>query len=262
MHKDVISWIGQCLVCATKRPQNKSVLGSWKTCDRWDRLHIDWALPPNSRPILIVVDASTNFLDAVPCSDRTTQCVKRCLARLFGLFGLPRTVVSDNAPEFVNLAEWLSSMGVKLVHSPPYHPASNGPAERAVRTVKEALKCYDSKMGDQYIYLQKVLLNHRACSGKTSPAEALIGYKPRTTVNAKFSLGSEMVFKNQHLKTNTPVKYIVQSGNNTAWVSDTKKTWLASLSQLVPVHSDEEDLQTCRNWKSTRPKRQPDRFAF
>jgi len=85
------------------------------------------------------VDAATNFIDAIPCADRSLTTVKRCLSRLFGFFGLPRTVVSDNAPEFIALANWLSGMGTKLVLSPPYSPSSNGQAERAVKTIKNAI---------------------------------------------------------------------------------------------------------------------------
>jgi len=170
-------------------------------------------------------------------------------------------VVSDNAPEFVQLKEWLSNLGTKLINTPPYNPSSNGQAERAVRTVKDALKCYCDRMGDKYIYLQKVLLNHRSCSGKISPAEQLLSYKPRTTVNSNFTPGQKMVFKNKILQKTDQVKYIVQAGNNTAWVNNDDKTWLASLAQLTPIlDAIDDNMQTNKNWKSKRKRRPPIRY--
>ena len=109
-----------------------------------------------------MVDACTNFIDAIPCKDRTLLSVKRCLAGFFGFFGMPKVVVSDNAPEFIALKE----LGIRLVNTPLYNPASNGQAERSVKTIKNAIKSYISKLGDKYVYLQKVLLNHNASGEK------------------------------------------------------------------------------------------------
>jgi len=129
---DVMVFLKQCKTCAKNSPIKKSFLSTWPTSKRWERIHIDWAMPDNFGPVLIIVDAATNYIDAIPCANRGTETVKRCLARLFGFFGLPLTVVSDNAPEFVALRQWLRNMGIFLVNTPPYNPASNGQAERAV----------------------------------------------------------------------------------------------------------------------------------
>jgi len=220
-------------------------------------------MPDNFGPVLIIVDAATNYIDAIPCKTRETSTVKRCLARVFGFFGSPLTIVSDNAPEFISLKFWLTNMGVKLVHTPPYNPASNGQAERAVQTIKKALKTFEDKFGDKFIYLQKILLNHRTYSGRTSPAERLLQYKPRTTVNANYSLGQEMIFKNHQRKTTTEVKYVVQAGQNTAWVEDDKHTWLASLSQLEPILSKEQGRQfALQNARPRRNRKPPKKLTY
>ncbi|CAK1601274.1 unnamed protein product [Parnassius mnemosyne] len=62
-------------------------------------------------------------------------------------FGLPKQVVSDNGPPFFSneVKQFLSSNGIEQIFSAPYHPASNGAAENAVkwckRNIKKAIKC-------------------------------------------------------------------------------------------------------------------------
>ena len=85
------------------------------------------------------------------------------------------------------------------------------------------------KLGDKFIFLQKVLLNHRTCSGKIAPAERILSFIPRTYVNKQFQTGQPMVFKNKHLKTTDAVKYVIQAGANTAWINNDSKTWLCLL---------------------------------
>ena len=57
-------------------------------------------------------------------------------------YGLPEVLVSDNGPGFVSkeFLRFTEANGVRHIVSPPYHPASNGAAERAVQLVKQALR--------------------------------------------------------------------------------------------------------------------------
>ena len=66
----------------------------------------------------------------------------------FGLdtrYLFPTTLVSDNGPQFTSseFASKMSKWKIKHILTPPYHPASNGLAERGVGIVKDKLK----KMG-------------------------------------------------------------------------------------------------------------------
>lgn len=56
--------------------------------------------------------------------------------------GLPDTIVSDNWPTFnaFESENFCYTNGISCVpKSPPYHPQSNGSAERHVQTVKDTL---------------------------------------------------------------------------------------------------------------------------
>lgn len=63
------------------------------------------------------------------------------LRGLFAAYGLPEECVSDNGPQFTSaeFQGFLKNNGVKQTLVPPYHPASNGAAERSVQTLKASL---------------------------------------------------------------------------------------------------------------------------
>ena len=50
--------------------------------------------------------------------------------------------MTDNGPQFTSdeFSHFLKQNGVKHIRCSPYHPASNGLAERFVRTFKQAMK--------------------------------------------------------------------------------------------------------------------------
>ena len=80
-------------------------------------------------------------------STTSTQTITE-LRRLFAAHGLPTQLVSDNGPQFtsVEFATFCKKNGVKHIRCSPYHPASNGLAERLVQTFKRAMK---ASRGDQ-----------------------------------------------------------------------------------------------------------------
>ena len=61
---------------------------------------------------------------------------------LFATHGLPETIISDNGSVFksTEFASFVTKNGIQHLTSAPYHPASNGLAERAVQTLKGALR--------------------------------------------------------------------------------------------------------------------------
>ena len=74
------------------------------------------------------------------------------------------------------MREFLTANGVRQITSSPYHPASNGLAERAVQTCKAALKKMDGNSLDTK--LQHVLLNYRTTPQGTTgvpPCQLLMG---------------------------------------------------------------------------------------
>ncbi|MEE4247241.1 MAG: transposase family protein, partial [Kangiellaceae bacterium] len=123
---------------------------------------MDFAHVRSAGDVLIIVDSATGWIEAFPTRDRTSASVIKCLRAVFSRFGMPKLLVSDNAPEFTSpaLNQWVEAQGVKKMETPPYFFRSNGAAERAVRTVKQGLAAWSAERThlDFNAYLQKVLL--------------------------------------------------------------------------------------------------------
>lgn len=177
----------QCVQCWAMPAEQ--VPSSWpKTNKRWSRLHIDYAGPVEGHMILVVVDAETKWIEAVPLKTASAETTVEVLRGIFARFGLPHTVVSDNGPQFNSSVteRFFKDNHVCHVTSAPYYPQSNGLAERAVRTIKEGIK--KNKHGSLLTRISKFLLRYRTKptrDGK-SPAEMLLGFQPRTRLSAHF----------------------------------------------------------------------------
>ena len=72
----------------------------------------------------------------------TTRATVKILQSMFATHGIPHMMLSDNESVFTNVefGDFMKSNGITHVTSAPYHPATNGLAERAVQTFKEAIK--------------------------------------------------------------------------------------------------------------------------
>ena len=68
---------------------------------------------------------------------------------LFERFGYPETIVTDNATLFTSkdFRIFWEVFAIKHITTPPFHPRSNGFAERFVNTLKRALKKYGGRLG-------------------------------------------------------------------------------------------------------------------
>ncbi len=111
------------------------------------------------------------------------------LRSIFATHGLPRTIVSDNGPTFTS-HEFSVFVRRNIIHirSSPYHPSTNGLAERAVRTFKLALRC--SSNGRILENLDRFLFHYRITPHTTTgvpPAELLMGRSLRSRLNFLFS---------------------------------------------------------------------------
>lgn len=85
---------------------------------------------------LIIVDTFSKWIDVVMMFKTHALSTIRALRKVFSIFGLPKSLVSDNGSPFgsVEFLKFCELNNIEVLKSPPYHPQSNGDAERAVRT--------------------------------------------------------------------------------------------------------------------------------
>ena len=105
--------------------------------------------------------------------------VKKC-RETFATHGLPEVVVTDNGSSFTSeeFDTFMKPNGIKLIHSAPYHPASNGLAENAVKTFKNGMKSTSRR--SVLTRLHRWLFQHRITPHSTtgvSLAELLTGIR-------------------------------------------------------------------------------------
>ena len=101
---------------------------------------------------------------------------------VFATHGLPEQIVSDNGSGFISseFQKLFTDNGVRQCLSSPYHPPSNGLAERAVQTFKNAVSKLE---GPMEVRILKFLFKYSATPQTTtglSPAQLLTGRRLRT----------------------------------------------------------------------------------
>ena len=121
------------------------------------------------------------------------------LRDLFARFGIPEQIVSDNDAQFVSedFHAFVRCNGIRHITSAPYHPATNGLAERAVQTFKQALRSMHQSSKPVKEKLAKFLIAYRNTLHSTtgaSPAELLLRRPLRTRLDlVKPNLDRKMV---------------------------------------------------------------------
>lgn len=134
-------------------------------------------------PLTILDDYSRYSISLQACKNEQCETVQTHLTGIFKLFGLPKQINVDNGNPWgaadlkstTSLQIWLLKLGIRLSHSSPYHPQTNGKDERFHRTLKlEVL--HDRKykhlndvqsVFNQWQHVYNYKRPHEALNGKT-----------------------------------------------------------------------------------------------
>lgn len=204
MDHDLEEKVKACKVCQQSRPADSPVpIHPWEWPTRpWVRLHLDYAGPIQGKMFLILIDAHSKWLEVKQVSSATSRVTIEQLRSIFSVHGLPEIVVTDNGSVFTSseFKHFLSINGIHHICSAPYHPASNGQAERAVRIFKQSLK--GSSGGSLDTNITRFLFRYRITPHSTTgvpPAELLMGRRPCSQLDlVRPQLGKEVQFKQVH----------------------------------------------------------------
>lgn len=243
----IVAKVRDCQSCQERRPSPaKAPLHPWEwPSRRWSRIHIDHAGPYLGKLYLIVVDAHSKWIDAHVVASTSAENTIGKLRHLFSTHGLPEQIVSDNGTGFTSeeFKKFTQANGIKHTFISPYHPSSNGLAERAVQTFKQGIS-------------NKFLFKYRVTPHTTtglSPAELLVGRRLRTHLDLlhpdashkalatqdkqrqstaaprKFNLDDKLYARNYNgpgkwikvkaIKVTGPVSYLVETEYEDMWIN-------------------------------------------
>ena len=153
----------------------------------WERIHIDFAGPFMGKMFLLVVDAHSRWMEVEIVNAASTQNTTEHLRSMFARFGLPKVMVTDNGSCFTSsdFAEFARRNQIRHLRTAPYHPSSNGLAERAVQTFKLGMKKQTN--GTLQTKLSRFLFHYRLTPNATTgvaPAELMLKRQPRSHLDS------------------------------------------------------------------------------
>ena len=185
MDADVEERVKRCEVCqAHQKVPAAATLHPWAWPELpWCHLHADYASPFMGKMFFLIMDAHSKWLEAHIVESATSAAAIQKMKASFASHGLPVTLVTDNRSAFTSqeFEEFLTKNGIRHIKTSPYHQASNGLIERAVQTLKLALKKGAGK--DLKSCLMRFRFRYRMtphASTGVSPAELLMGRRLRS----------------------------------------------------------------------------------
>ena len=94
-------------------------------------------------PLTILDDHSRYALCLHACANEQQQTVRQCLQAVMRRYGVPARMTMDNGSpwgsdqrHYTAVDVWLMRQGIRVSHSCPYHPETQGKDERFHRTLK------------------------------------------------------------------------------------------------------------------------------
>ncbi|XP_064462820.1 uncharacterized protein K02A2.6-like [Ornithodoros turicata] len=188
MDKHVEESIRQCPSCqlVTIENQPQPIKSTPLPARPWEELALDICGPlPSAEYVLVLVDYHSRWPEAVIVKTTTTNVIITWLKELFASFGYPRSIKTDNGPQFVSrdFAEYLQQCNIRHDRTTPYWPQANGEVERLNRSFLKALKIgrlqNRNLKGTLLSFLQAYRSTPHCVTGR-SPSELLIGRSMRT----------------------------------------------------------------------------------
>ena len=136
-----------------------------------------WLCQVSREIFLHGIDTNSKWLEIFAMTKTTTEKTISILRHLFSSCGFPEEIVSDNGPQLTSdqFADFLKQNGVRHTRSAPYHPATNGSAERMVQVLKNSLKLASRLHFDHQ--LANFLLSYQSVPHSTTgvpPAELFL----------------------------------------------------------------------------------------
>lgn len=257
---DIEQYLKKCEKCQLHQNKPASVTLHWSKANRnFERVHIDFFQKFNNY-FLLIVDSYSKWIDIHIMKNGTNaeQTIEK-LCQTFSFVGLPEVIVSDNGPPFnsTEFKDFLLRNGIQYTFTPPYHPKSNGMAEKQVHTIKQNLiKTLNENNGKSLQrqvsnFLFKFRNTPQSCTG-VSPSSLVFKQIPRTKLSLlnpnKNSKSKPSFIKIRSFNVGENVYALIYKNNKHIWMIGkiikvvSKSTYLVEVDDEIKirfVHADQ-----------------------
>lgn len=236
--KDIENLARNCKKCDEFRNTMPKVQNHpWEPASEpWSRIHIDHAINFLGSNWLVVIDSFSKYACVHRTSSISTTSTIRYLEEDFSHFGFPHHIVSDNATSFASkeFQDWCRFRGIACISGAPYHPATNGIAERFIQTFKRSMR--KSELNPDRA-LQEFLHQYRRTPGLSgkSPSELLNNRQIRSYVDTFHPVAN----KHESISSSMPDKYSFVKPNGLCYYKnynikeDKSPRWLPAVISKV-----------------------------
>ena len=148
---------------------------------------------PVVQNVLVVVDHFTRYVQAFVTKNHTARTTARVLYNnYFSVFGFPQRLMSDQGTEFCGkvIVAMCSLLGVEKICTTPYHPQTNGSAERVHQTLQRMIGKLDPEKRRKWpAHIGSIIIAYnstRSLVTGCSPYYLMLGRRPRLPIDLLF----------------------------------------------------------------------------
>lgn len=241
MNAEIEDLISKCSICNTHRRQNqREPLQPHEIPQRpWEKLGADlfeW----NRNDYLILIDYYSGYFEISHVSNTKSETIITHFKSQFARHGIPDVLITDNGPQFTStqFEEFSKLYQFNHITSSPYHPQSNGMAEKGVQIAKSLLIKANESGQDPYL----ALLDYRNTPRDDilgSPVQRLFGRRTKTLLPT-----TEYLLRPQTVKPEAVTKQLTEKRH-------TQKSYYDRQTKELPEleAGDNVRVETDKGWK-------------
>ena len=167
-------------------------------------VHIDYVgmevtVATNKKPVvknvLVVVDQFTRYVQAFVTKNHTVRTTARVLYNnYYSVFGFPQCLMSDQGTKFCGkvIAAMCSLLGVEKIRTTPYHPQTNGSAERVHQMLQRMIGKLDLEKRQKWpAHNRSIIITYNSTRSLVtgySPDYLMFRRRPRLPIDLLFSM--------------------------------------------------------------------------
>ena len=148
---------------------------------------------PVVKNVLVVVDHFTRYVQAFVTKNHTARTTARVLYNnYFSVFGFPQRLMSDQGTEFCRkvIAAMCSLLGIEKIRTTPYHPQTNGSAERVHQMLQHMIGKLDPEKRQKWpAHIGSIIIAYNSTRSLVtgySPYYLMFGRRSRLPIDLLF----------------------------------------------------------------------------